>query len=136
MQPRQSGTIIRTASNSGVQNDRGMIAYATTKDTAIAMARQIAPDHAQDNVRCNALCPGFVVTRVNTGTERQMGGRQAFDTCITTTIPPRRFAPLQQIADSILALASPRSGFKTGHAIVLAGGESLEIPIANESNHR
>ena len=69
MQRQRKGSIIITASNSGVQYDRGMIAYCTTKHAVIAMTRQIAVDYARFGVRCNALCPGFVdtpLTRQNT----------------------------------------------------------------------
>ncbi len=62
MQRQRHGSIIITASNSGVRYDRGMIAYCTTKHAVIAMARQIAADYAASNIRCNALCPGFVDT--------------------------------------------------------------------------
>lgn len=57
-----------------------MIAYATTKHAVIAMARQIAADYAGYNVRCNALCPGFVDTPFNEGFETQMGGQAELET--------------------------------------------------------
>src|SRR6185312_5922258 len=75
MRAQGGGSIIVTASNSGVQYDAGMIAYATTKHAAVAMVRQMAKDYAPDNIRVNALCPGFVDTPFNAGFERQMGGR-------------------------------------------------------------
>ena len=62
MRGQGGGSIIVTASNSGVQYDAGMIAYATTKHAAVAMVRQMAKDYAGDCIRVNALCPGFVDT--------------------------------------------------------------------------
>jgi NAD(P)-dependent dehydrogenase (short-subunit alcohol dehydrogenase family) len=125
MQRQRAGSIIITASNSGVQYDRGMIAYCTTKHAVIAMARQIAADYAADNVRCNALCPGFVDTPFNRGFEQQMGGRAALETYVETAIPMRRWATVEEVAASIVYLASDQSSFMTGHALVLDGGESL-----------
>ncbi len=125
MQRQRAGSIIITASNSGVQYDRGMIAYCTTKHAVIAMARQIAADYAADNVRCNALCPGFVDTPFNRGFEQQMGGRGALETYVETAIPMRRWATVEEVAASIVYLASDQSSFMTGHALVLDGGESL-----------
>jgi NAD(P)-dependent dehydrogenase (short-subunit alcohol dehydrogenase family) len=125
MQPQGSGSIIITASNSGVQYDREMIAYATTKHAVIAMTRQIAVDYARHNIRCNALCPGFVDTRFNVGFETQMGGRAALEDYVARTIPMQRFGSAAEIADSIVFLASDRSSFMTGHALVVDGAESL-----------
>lgn len=125
MRAQGKGSIIITASNSGVQFDREMIAYATTKHAVIAMAKQIAVDYARYNVRCNALCPGFVDTVFNAGFEAQMGGRPALETYIATAIPMRRWGTPEEIAESIVFLASDQSSFMTGHALVVDGAESL-----------
>ena len=125
MQRQRKGSIIITASNSGVQIDRGMIAYATTKHAVIAMTRQIAADYAGDNIRCNALCPGFVDTPFNEGFTAQMGGRAQLESYVTTSIPMRRWATVEEVAASIVYLASDQSSFMTGHALVVDGGESL-----------
>lgn len=125
MQPQGSGSIIITASNSGVQYDREMIAYATTKHAVIAMTKQIAVDYARYNVRCNALCPGFVDTTFNAGFEHQMGGRTALEEYVERAIPMARFGTAAEIADGIVFLASDRSSFMTGHALIIDGAESL-----------
>jgi NAD(P)-dependent dehydrogenase (short-subunit alcohol dehydrogenase family) len=125
MQRQKKGSIILTASNSGVQYDRGMIAYCTTKHAVIAMTRQIAVDYAADHVRCNALCPGFVDTPFNDGFQQQMGGRAALETYVAQSIPMGRWAAVDEIAASIVYLASDQSSFMTGHALVVDGGESL-----------
>lgn len=125
MQRQRKGSIIITASNSGVQIDRGMIAYCTTKHAVIAMTRQIAADFAADNVRCNALCPGFVDTPFNHGFEMQMGGRAALESYVASSIPMARWAEVTEIAASIVFLASDQSSFVTGHALVVDGGECL-----------
>jgi NAD(P)-dependent dehydrogenase (short-subunit alcohol dehydrogenase family) len=125
MRPAGCGSIIVTASNSGVQHDRGMIAYCTTKHAVIAMVRQIAVDYAVYGVRCNALCPGFVDTPFNAGFVRQMGGRAELDRYVREAIPMGRWGSAEEIAESILFLASDRSTFMTGHALVVDGAESL-----------
>lgn len=125
MKPRRRGSIIVTSSNSGVQYDRGMIAYCTTKHAVIAMVRQIAVDYAGFGVRCNALCPGFVDTVFNAGFEAQMGGRKALETYVSESIPMGRWGTPEEIAESIVFLASDRSSFMTGHTLVLDGAESL-----------
>jgi len=125
MAPRRQGSIIITSSNSGVQYDREMIAYCTTKHAVIAMVRQIAVDFARHNVRCNALCPGFVDTMFNAGFEVQMGGRTALEKYVRETIPMGRFGAPEEIGEAVLYLASNKSAFMTGHALVIDGAESL-----------
>ena len=125
MTAQGKGSIIITSSNSGVQYDREMIAYATTKHAVIAMTRQMAVDYARHNVRCNALCPGFVDTPFNDGFERQMGGRRALEAYVAQNIPMGRWGSPEEIAQGIVFLASDQSAFMTGHALVIDGAECL-----------
>ncbi|WP_428645369.1 SDR family NAD(P)-dependent oxidoreductase [Roseibium sp.] len=125
MRRQGGGSVIVTASNSGCQYDRGMISYATTKHAAVAMVRQMAADYARENIRFNALCPGFVDTPFNAGFEKQMGGRRQLETYVSDTIPMGRWASVEEIADGILFLASEKSSFVTGLALVIDGGEIL-----------
>lgn len=125
MKPQGGGAIVVTSSNSGVQYDRGMIAYCTTKHAVIAMVRQVAVDYARHGIRCNALCPGFVDTVFNAGFQAQMGGRKGLEAYVAGQIPMGRWGTAEEVAESILYLASDRSSFMTGHALVLDGAESL-----------
>ncbi|WP_286238518.1 SDR family NAD(P)-dependent oxidoreductase [Neptuniibacter halophilus] len=125
MREQGGGSIIITSSNSGAQYDREMIAYCTTKHAVIAMTKQMAADYAKYNVRFNALCPGFVDTPFNAGFEQQMGGREQLEAYISSEIPMGRWASTEEIAEGIVYLASPRSSFMTGQALVIDGGEVL-----------
>ena len=125
MRGQGGGSIIVTSSNSGVFFDREMIAYATSKHAAVAMVKQIAIDYGKHNVRVNALCPGWVDTPFNDAFTRQMGGREALLVYVEKKIPMRRFASAEEIAEAILFLASDRSSFMTGHALVVDGGECI-----------
>lgn len=125
MRRQGKGSIIITSSNSGVQYDREMIAYATTKHAVLAMTRQMAADYAKENIRFNALCPGFIDTPFNLGFEVQMGGRDKLEEYTRNAIPMGRFGTVEEIADAIVFLASDRSSFMTGHAFVVDGGECI-----------
>ncbi len=125
MRAAGKGSIIVTSSNSGVFYDHEMIAYATSKHAAVAMVKQIAIDYGQYGVRINALCPGWVDTPFNDAFTRQMGGREALQAYIKDKIPMGRFATVDEIAEAILFLASDRSSFMTGHALVIDGGECI-----------
>lgn len=125
MRKQGAGVIVNTSSNSGVFLDREMLAYITTKAAVITMTRQMALDYGPFNIRVNALCPGWVDTPFNEPYIRQMGGRQAIDRYVREKIPLGRWASVEEIAESILFLASDRSSFMTGHALVVDGGECL-----------
>lgn len=125
MRANGAGSVIITASNSAIQYDREMIAYCTTKHAILAMTRQMAADYAPENIRFNALCPGFIDTPFNRGFEIQMGGRHKLEDYIANAIPMGRFGTVEEIADSIVFLASDRSSFMTGHALVIDGGECI-----------
>jgi len=125
MRAQGGGSVIITSSNSGVQYDREMIAYCTTKHASLAMTRQMAADYAKDNIRFNALCPGFIDTPFNRGFEIQMGGRENLETYIANQIPMGRWGTVEEIADGIVFLASDRSTFMTGQAFTIDGGECI-----------
>ncbi|QJF50753.1 SDR family NAD(P)-dependent oxidoreductase [Roseobacter ponti] len=125
MRRQGGGSIIITSSNSGVQYDREMIAYATTKHAILAMTRQMAADYAHENIRFNSLCPGFIDTPFNKGFEVQMGGRDRLESYISKSVPMGRFGTVEEIADAIVFLASEKSSFITGHALVIDGGECI-----------
>lgn len=119
------GSIIITSSNSGVFYDHEMIAYATTKHAVVAMVRQMAIDYGREGIRFNALCPGWVDTPFNAPFMRQMGGRKALERHVREKIPMGRWASVDEIAEAILFLASDRSSFMTGQALVIDGGECI-----------
>ncbi len=125
MRARGGGSIIITSSNSGVIHYAGMIAYATSKHAVVAMTRQMARDYARHNIRFNALCPGWVDTPFNAGSERQMGGRVAMEDHVSRNIPMGRFGQAEEIAEAILFLASDRSSYMTGQALVIDRRECL-----------
>jgi NAD(P)-dependent dehydrogenase (short-subunit alcohol dehydrogenase family) len=125
MKEQGGGSIVNTSSNSGVFVDEGMLAYITTKAAIIMMTKQIALDYAKFNIRCNALCPGRVDTPFNDPYIRQMGGRKEIEKYVSETISMGRWASIEEIAESILFLASDRSSFMTGHALVIDGGECI-----------
>jgi NAD(P)-dependent dehydrogenase (short-subunit alcohol dehydrogenase family) len=119
------GSLLITASNSGLQTEPAMVAYATSKAAAIALARNLARDAAPDGIRVNALCPGFVDTPFNTPIWANYGGREAFVNQIGETIPLGRMATPEEVAEQAVFLLSDAASLMTGQALAVDGGEVI-----------
>lgn len=125
MKAQGSGVILNTSSSSGILFDREMIAYTTTKHAVIAMTKQMAGDYARFGIRVNALCPGWVDTPFNEPFIKQVGGRAAIEDYVRQRVPMGRWADVEEIAEPILFLVSPRSSYVTGQILVCDGGETV-----------
>lgn len=125
MKAQGGGVILNTSSSSGIQYDREMIAYATTKHAVVAMTRQMAGDYGRHGIRVNALCPGWVDTPFNAPFMEQMGGRAELEAYVAERVPLGRWARLEEMAEPILFLVSDRSSYMTGQVMVVDGGETV-----------
>ena len=56
------GSIVNTASNSGTAGDLARIAYGSSKGAIITMTKYVATQHGRQNIRCNSVAPGVVLT--------------------------------------------------------------------------
>ena len=119
------GSILITASNAGLQTESSMLAYAATKAAAIALARNLARDHAADGIRVNALCPGYVDTPFNAPIWETFGGRDAFLTQLSETIPLGRMLTPDEVAGQALFLLSDAAALMTGQVLAVDGGELI-----------
>jgi len=119
MERNGAGSIINTASVHGYLAAHRSAVYEASKAAVINLSRQIAVDFGPQGIRCNAICPGWIITeRGEAGLaghpERYEVGRQVY--------PVRRGGRPIDIAYGALYLASDESTFVTGHALVIDGG--------------
>jgi meso-butanediol dehydrogenase/(S,S)-butanediol dehydrogenase/diacetyl reductase len=119
MRRRGGGAIVNTASISGLSADYGFTAYNAAKGAAVNFTKSLAIDHAQDNIRVNAVCPGLVDTPAAEALD-QLNVRGVW----LEGIPMKRCARPEEIARVIAFLASDESSFMTGSIVVADGGLS------------
>lgn len=122
---RGDGSIVTTASVSGMVADTNNIAYgaakAAAKAAAINLTRCLAVDHAPDNIRVNCICPGAVATLPI----RWLFSDPADQAAAANAAPMGRICEPEEIASTALYLASDDASFVTGQAIVVDGGQIL-----------
>lgn len=86
------------------------------------LARALALDHAQDNIRVNALCPGAVETPLLLRQFEGRDGPQGTLADLAALHPLGRLGRPEEIAAAALFLASDEASFVTGSALVVDGG--------------
>lgn len=119
LKARGGGAIVNTASASGMAADYGFTAYNAAKAGVINYTRCLAIDHARDNIRANAICPGPVDTPLLTSGVDEIEGLRAEWERI---VPSGRFARPEEIASVALFLASDDASGVTGASIPVDGG--------------
>lgn len=115
------GCIINVASTSGLAGNRNQSAYVASKHGLVGLTRSLALDYAAENIRANAVCPGFIETErsvkfstLNRGADwkqRKLGD-----------IPLRRLGQPAEVAAAISFLASDDTAYITGVVLPIDGG--------------
>ena len=126
-QMNDGGSIIITSSVAGVTGDPGVYGYITAKHGQVGLMRVLAKELAGRNIRVNTLHPGPVANEFQLNVERKLGeligrdGTQFFD----EIIPLHRHVRPEEVARSVLFLASDASSFTTGSLLMVDGGMSV-----------
>jgi meso-butanediol dehydrogenase / (S,S)-butanediol dehydrogenase / diacetyl reductase len=113
------GSIINTASVSGLAGDFGLGAYNVLKAGVVNLTRVTGIEYARKGVRCNAVCPGPIGTPP---IDRLHEAAPGIWDDIRQAIPMGRYGRAEEIANVVLFLASDESSFVTGTHVVADGG--------------
>ena len=116
------GSIINTASGSGLKGDLARIAYGSTKGAIITMSKYIATQHGRQGIRCNSIAPGLIVTEALERTAPEI--KEVMSKYVLTN----RLGIPEDIASLVAFLASDESGYITGTCIEINGGTSACQP--------
>ena len=118
----RKGCIVNLSSYVGMVGFRGASAYAASKAAIINLTRSMALDHAREGVRVNAVCPGSVDTEMIHAAWKNFGDVKEAQRLWAEKHPLGRIAQPEEIARTILFLASDDASFITGTALAVDGG--------------
>jgi len=128
MRERKFGRIINISSAHGLIASPFKAAYVAAKHGMIGLTKVVALEGAEDNVTCNAICPGYVWTPLvekqiddqakSHGIERDAVIRDVF----LKNQPTRRFATVEEMGALAVFLASDAAASITGTALPVDGG--------------
>lgn len=107
------GVIVNTASMYGWIGAAGSAAYNAAKGGVVNLTRSLGVEYAAENIRVNALCPGFIDTPIIPEEQKEP---------LREITPMKRLGLPEEMAKGALFLASDDSSFMTGNSLIIDGG--------------
>ncbi len=128
MKAQGRGRIINMASAHGLVASPFKSAYVAAKHGVIGFTKTVALEVAQDNITCNAICPGFVETPIvekqiaDQARTRGMSKEQILKDVILGSQPTKRFVTTDELAGIFLYLVSDLGASANGASFSIDGG--------------
>jgi 3-oxoacyl-[acyl-carrier protein] reductase len=116
MMQARYGRIINISSVSGLMGNPGQANYSASKAALIGMTRTVARELASRKITVNCVAPGFIASEMT----QALG--PALEEEVKKRVPAKRLGTAEEVADAVLFLAAPASGFITGQCLVVDGG--------------
>lgn len=133
MNKRGGGSIVNLSSVQAFASQKGVAAYTASKGGINALTRAMALDHAAENIRVNAVCPGSVDTPMLRWSAELFKAENSVEETVESfgkMHPLGRVARAEEVAEMIVFLASDRASFVTGGEYKVDGGLLSALGVA------
>jgi NAD(P)-dependent dehydrogenase (short-subunit alcohol dehydrogenase family) len=115
-------SIVNVSSMTAIFGMSGMVAYSSAKGAIDQLTKTNAIDFAEDNIRVNAVLPGWITTPLLVATLEEKLKSE-----IINRTPQSRLGEPEEIADAVAFLCSPAASHITGTVLPIDGGYSVKI---------
>jgi NAD(P)-dependent dehydrogenase (short-subunit alcohol dehydrogenase family) len=122
MQRARRGAIVNVSSMHGFATIPNFFPYAAAKSGLIGLTRSMALDYGDAGIRVNAVCPGFVRTRLVQDSIDQNPDPAAAEAAMVRGVALGRMATTSEVAAAITFLASDDASYITGASLMVDGG--------------
>ncbi|MEO0618012.1 MAG: SDR family oxidoreductase [Pseudomonadota bacterium] len=129
MTARGGGVIINIGSISGHVADPGMALYNASKAFVHGLTRSIAVDHGARGIRCNAVCPGWIMTGMADAAFALAEDPAAAKRDALARHAVGRFGAPEDIANIVTWLASDAASYVSGQTLTVDGGLTAASPL-------
>ena len=121
------GAIVNVGSTGSLGAEAGFGAYTAMKHGIIGLTKTIAAEFGGDGIRCNAVCPGYIMTDMHAAANARLAIEQeaSVDEIMEqryTNVALGRAGTPEEVAEAISYFAGPASSYVTGVALPIAGG--------------
>lgn len=120
MMKNRFGSIINITSVVGITGNAGQANYAASKAGMIGLTKSVAKELGSRNIRCNAIAPGFIETEMTEALSEDVRAEWV------KGIPLKRGGSPEDVANTVLYLASDLSAYVSGQTICVDGGMVMQ----------
>ena len=121
------GSIVNIGSTGSLGAEPGFGAYTTMKHGLIGLTRTIAAEFGEDGIRCNAVCPGYIMTDMHAAANERLAKENNLSVPEMMTkryqsVALRKAGEPEDVAEAVAYLVGPQGAYVTGVALPVAGG--------------
>jgi 3-oxoacyl-[acyl-carrier protein] reductase len=116
MAKQRYGRIVNIASVVAFMGNPGQANYSASKAGIVGLTKTLAKEYASRGITANAVAPGFITTAMTDALPENVKEE------MKKAIPMARFGTIEDVANAVVFLASPSSGYITGQVIHINGG--------------